>query len=541
MAVCRLLSPAKSRRRQGRRTLRDLAELAFLARRDGKVTMQLTDDATQEVAGDVGDQFEAGFQQLYLFAMRESWSLVNDCPLKQRARRTPSARPPDPVVWHLFAQLAHTLGFESPEVQRLRQTKPFEEKARQVLLDTQVWHGEEALLQQLLTDAAKLYETKSRHLPAPRHEPQMLTDGSGEPVARRQGRCYENAYDRDKQHLFLKTLSQPINSCADSVTSLFVRRSVHHAFFPLWKIESATPAASEPSDGIDAASTREPNGDVDMSDAPAGDGGADDARARERSSDIGMSDAPAGHGSNARGADVDASPNPDAESTEIPQEGNLFIARELTDDSRPALSTVSTVTRKRNLVRRHSVSYSPPAPPVPSSALQLVDVDNSGRFSPRKRPRIVLDLESAEQSSNVDMPDAPAGDGSNARDDVSASPNPDDNGRFSSRKQPRTASDLESAESHGSGKSSQEDAHAESSNAAEVTVWLGLEGKYKECEGTRCNSSQQVEAVLRRLHSEHKCFSSNSEGRGITPEECYDYATSSEGDNRVYVTLWEEL
>jgi hypothetical protein len=92
-----------------------------------------------------------------------------------------------------------------------------------------------------------------------------------------------------------------------------------------------------------------------------------------------------------------------------------------------------------------------------------------------------------------------------------------------------------------SGTSSREDAHAESSSSREVTIWTDLEGEYKELKGIKCNSSQQVEAVLLTLQAQHECFPSTSRGRGILASECYGRATSSEGDNRVYVTMDVEL
>ncbi|KAJ4329996.1 hypothetical protein N0V95_010118, partial [Ascochyta clinopodiicola] len=200
--------------------------------------------------------------------MREAWGLVNDRPLKELASKTPLARPPDPVVWHGLAKVAHTLGFDSPEIQRLKQTDPFEEKARQVFLDKQGWECEDALLQQLLADAARLYRAMDRKPPR-QSSPQMLVDGPGEPVGTRQGRCYENAYERDKQHLFLTTLSQPVQGRARSVTSLFVRKSVYDAFFPPLAIKASEPVASSPNEGTDGAGVGEPYGDVDMPDVAA--------------------------------------------------------------------------------------------------------------------------------------------------------------------------------------------------------------------------------------------------------------------------------
>ncbi|KAA8622017.1 DUF3723 domain-containing protein [Pyrenophora tritici-repentis] len=519
MAVFKLLSPAKGRR-QGRRTLRNLAKSAFLmSQRQGKVTIQITDDSTQEISGEIDDKFEIGFQQLYLFAMRESWNLVNDCPLKERARKTPSTRSPDPIVWHGFAQLAYTLGFESPEIQRLRQMNPSEEKARQVLLDKQGWHCEDALLQRLLTDAARLFGTKSHNPSALHHEPQMLADGSGEPVNRRQGRCYENAYYRDRQHMFLKTLSQPINGCADSVTSLFVRRSVHHAFFPSCEIESEAPVVSEPDEGTDGIRTREHNGDIDMPDAAAAD------RSNVRGDDFNASPNPDAGSSKTsqesglstnQGNDFDACPNPDAGSTETLQEGDLSTNQGVRDDLVLTTSTASMGAMKKSLIRKRptsSISSERTSPPAPSLALQLVNVDENDPVWTRKRPRTAYELETIEGQSVVEH--ASGGENQTVVESPSVSLT--------------------------SGKSAREDAHAENSNSTEVTIWADFEGDYKELEGFRCNSSEEVEGVLQRLQAQCPCYPSTRTGRGIMPSECYEYARSSDGGNRVYVTIDVEL
>jgi hypothetical protein len=488
-AVYRLLNAKKSRR-QGRRTLRNLAKSVFLMRRShGKATIQVTDDSTQEIAGSVDDQFEMGFQQLYLFAMRESWNLVGDCPLKEQARKTPSTRSPDPIVWHGFADLAYKLGFESPEIQRLRQANAFEEKARQLLPDSKEWPCEGVPREQLLAHIATLYRTKSPNPPVPRHEPRLLTDGPGERVDRRQGRCYESAYDRDKQHMFLKTLSQPINGCANSVTSLFVRRSVHHAFFPPCRIESEAPVVSEPS------------------------GNSGDAGARQQNDDIDMPDAAASNRSSPERDGLDAEPDPEAGLTETLQEGGPSSNRGVGDDLLSTPSTASMVVAKTDLVRKRSTSSSSPGgplPPAPSSALQLTVFDESGWS--RKRPRTTHNSNTVGGQSDDEHTGGSELESGGENQMVISSP-----------------SMLLT-----SGESLREDAHADSSDPRGVAIWKGVDGKYEEVEGIRCTSFQQLKAELQQLL---EYDTSDSDGRGLRAEECWKRATSLGGDRRVYVTF----
>ncbi|KAF2182665.1 hypothetical protein K469DRAFT_443832, partial [Zopfia rhizophila CBS 207.26] len=132
-AVKKLLKPPK-RRQRGRKTLRGLAYLAFSGGRNhGKVLLQTSEKSSKLCNGGLQDQFEFGFQQLYLYAMRHVFDLVKECPLKERGKKTPVARPPDPVIWDGFASLAYTLGFESSEIHQLRKLDPYWEKARQKL------------------------------------------------------------------------------------------------------------------------------------------------------------------------------------------------------------------------------------------------------------------------------------------------------------------------------------------------------------------------------------------------------------------------
>jgi hypothetical protein len=300
--------------------------------------------------------------------------------------------------------------------------------------------------------------------------------------------------------MFLKTLSQPIDGRADSVTSLFVRRSVHYAFFPSCGIERGAPVVPEPNEGTEDSRTGEQNDDIDMPDAAA------------------IS------GSSARGDDLDASPNPDAGLTETSQEDGPSTHRGVIDDLVPTPGTASMGAMKKSLVRKRSASSSLPAglpPPETSSALQLVHVDDDHDDSDwsRKRPRTIYDLDTVngqggERASGVEL------ESSGENQMVVGSP----------------------SISATSGRSTREDARTESSSSTKVTIWTNFEGgEYKELEGVKCNTNEAVMVVLQGLEAQCKCFPSTNTGRGIGHDECYAFATSLGGANRVYVTKHEEL
>jgi hypothetical protein len=86
--------------------------------------------------------------------------------------------------------------------------------------------------------------------------PPFVVDGEGESLPRRCGRFFQNAYEHDRNHLFLDVLYHPSNAIGKGITSLFVRRSVYFAFFgnlvPHAKVEvPGSPTQSRPGDDMD--------------------------------------------------------------------------------------------------------------------------------------------------------------------------------------------------------------------------------------------------------------------------------------------------
>lgn len=125
---------------------------------------------------------------------------------------------------------------------------------------------EQSAFEQLVANATNILR-KPKEKTRVEHDPQMLLDGPGEPLPKRQGRQYDDSYDMVKPFMFLTTFAQSIQGRRQSVSSLFVRRSVYFAFFPSCRFdvqESSVPVQSGSPMNISVADTNEhtvPNSD----------------------------------------------------------------------------------------------------------------------------------------------------------------------------------------------------------------------------------------------------------------------------------------
>jgi hypothetical protein len=77
---------------------------------------------------------EAGYQQLWLYAMRHYPLMPPDPKNTDDLMAKPTRANPDPRVIYDMAHLAHRLGFRSPEIDRLLTSSPDHQIARSALL-----------------------------------------------------------------------------------------------------------------------------------------------------------------------------------------------------------------------------------------------------------------------------------------------------------------------------------------------------------------------------------------------------------------------
>jgi hypothetical protein len=485
LAMQELLKPPQAGRK-GRKTLRQMAWMAFSGGRDG----------AKSYDGDLVDQFETKFQDLYLYAMRYVFDMGYDCPLKASGKRAPTARPSDPVVWYGFASFAHTLGFDSLEVRRLKARDPYVEKARQTFLGQHARTLNPTKLEQLMEDVAKIYRTAAEEKP-PECAPRMLLDGYGEQVSRRRGRHPEDAYERDRHYMFLEVFMRPLCGRGKSVSSLFVRRSVFWTFFPfpIPKSGGADSTGDRPSNNNASAEAVDADGDVVLPDRNSS---VHSPQASEAGSDTSM------------------------QSTEAPVAASFTVTH--------PVSNIASIKRK---VRRLSTSStSASEPPQTSWDLQIYQLNTWAR----KRPRI----------EDVHVPD-----GSVAREGTASTPtalasavliqtalqsvNEVDNDLEASPLRLELPSNSPSPP----GAAAQPFSGVNPPGEVTVVVYGDLDHKTPGKEVARCSNRQEVEETVNWYLAQYPCYLTTRARRAIMRSECYDLAIS--GDGCVYLTIDPDL
>jgi hypothetical protein len=138
--------------------------------------------------------------------------------------------PYDATAWHQLAIRAKKLGFFSEIILRLCNTDPDRERAIKALYNARPpryfnYGPDFEILVTALMNASKTAKPiRTTEALA------QLTSHMGEPVARRCGRVYSDNYDKDRECINISNMISKIQKNTD-ITSLFVRRSVFHAFW----------------------------------------------------------------------------------------------------------------------------------------------------------------------------------------------------------------------------------------------------------------------------------------------------------------------
>ncbi|KAF4468983.1 intracellular transport uso1 [Fusarium albosuccineum] len=189
--------------------------------------------------------FLDGFKRLYLFIMQNWVQLTGKNPHLENRESNPRESISDPRAWFRLASEAQRLGFRSAEITRLASTDPDRELALKALLlgrPEPEYEYDESDLDNAITSVVQAFRTARRRQPVT-FEPRFTTRGVGEPLSRRCGPQYSEAYGRDRQFLTMSHFALPVQRDMD-VTSLFVRKSVFHAFFRIEEQNETAPDAS---------------------------------------------------------------------------------------------------------------------------------------------------------------------------------------------------------------------------------------------------------------------------------------------------------
>lgn len=197
------------------------------------------------------DHFFVRLKRLYIYIMRELVELTGEWPLLEDGEEPPEVCFRHPENWHRLAKEARRLGFESDEIKRLAAENPDEQVALKALHDARpssLYEYNQSELQDILNRIVYEFEKASARV-FEDSQSTFTTIGAGEPITRRCGRQYSGAYNRDRWSFDLAQFSRPTSNSKD-ITSLFVRKSVFHAFWRLDEDQDGDEFMLQPTDSL---------------------------------------------------------------------------------------------------------------------------------------------------------------------------------------------------------------------------------------------------------------------------------------------------
>lgn len=179
--------------------------------------------------------FSGKMKELYIYIMRDLVELTGEWPLLEDGEESPEVTVRQPESWRRLAIDARRLGFDSNEIQRLVTDDPDKQVALKALQDarpTSFYDYNPSEVQEILGRIVQEFN-KARPRASTDNQSSFTTIGAGEPLNRRCGRQYSGAYTRDRGSFSFSTFVRDTPRDRD-ITSLFVRKSVFHAF---WRVE----------------------------------------------------------------------------------------------------------------------------------------------------------------------------------------------------------------------------------------------------------------------------------------------------------------
>ncbi|KAF4998780.1 hypothetical protein FDECE_11708 [Fusarium decemcellulare] len=192
--------------------------------------------------------FLGKMKRLYLYIMRDMVELTGQSPLLEKGEEVHEDRYRHQRSWHQLARRAKELGFESAEIDRLISENPDHQIALKALRDARPpseYEYDDSQVATFVNCVSRALEQVVERCPTT-NDASFTAIGAGEPIERRCGRQYSKAYARDRWMFKLSEFSQPTSECAD-ITSLFVRKSVFHAFWRLEDVEDDSMSGASPS------------------------------------------------------------------------------------------------------------------------------------------------------------------------------------------------------------------------------------------------------------------------------------------------------
>jgi len=201
--------------------------------------------------------FYERMKRLYLFIMQDLVELTGEWPRLEDGEELPDRLVRLPGSWYRLANEAVRLGFQTDEITRLASENPDEQVALRALYDARpvsMFEYNSSELRNMVESIVGEF-SRARNRSSDGHESGFTTTGVGEPIARRCGRQFSGAYQHDRWNFDLSRFSCKTPESMD-ITSLFVRKSVFHAFWRLEENEENTPGAESQDEPMPPAETQ---------------------------------------------------------------------------------------------------------------------------------------------------------------------------------------------------------------------------------------------------------------------------------------------
>lgn len=169
---------------------------------------------------------EIGYQQLWLYALRNFYAMTDATPRKDPSSRKPKARDANPILWKRLGALALSLGFRTEVAKRLAAQDGEERLAAQAVNDAE-------LASTISQEATQQIARILRNAPKLQSEPKgvSLIGEKLLPRERRCGRPFESDHNLDRQSLFLPIMYAKPEHSSEHVSTLYCTLEMFRGFF----------------------------------------------------------------------------------------------------------------------------------------------------------------------------------------------------------------------------------------------------------------------------------------------------------------------
>ncbi|KAF2229448.1 hypothetical protein EV356DRAFT_537224 [Viridothelium virens] len=203
---------------------------------DGKerstVPIQCGEDCTIDIPM-MDDTFKVGYHQLWLFAMRYFPQMTRVNPRKDKGGETPESSICE-VFWPIFAELATDLGFDTPEIQKLKNNDPTESILLNAVRSLRPLSQDGSFETSLKDEMRKLKESvKSWSRTTAGTVPLCSLKQESKDIAlmQRCGRPFQEAYIKDRPLLFLHNVYLNNRFEGRYAASFAFKRDIFRCFF----------------------------------------------------------------------------------------------------------------------------------------------------------------------------------------------------------------------------------------------------------------------------------------------------------------------